>query len=302
MTSRELSRFALGVCAAAAMLAGCGGSQPPIGAPGATLQALATGANHSESRTVAEANRNDLLYVANFDAGNGTGDITVYRADGKNPAPIQTISDGLNAPQGDCLDSHGNLYVTNEPSNGAGWVAEYAFGKGRPSKTITDGITTPGYCAIDNKGNLWVTNIGGPNATEYLYGSKTPHTVITKDMTFPVGVAIDSSDNLYVANRLRSGGNVVVYAPGGKTPSRTITDGVTSPVAIAIDASGILYVTNIVEANVEEYLPDEGQPFKTITQGIPTPEGVAVNKTGRLYVANGAGVNNLVVEFAPEIN
>ncbi len=38
MTSRELSRFALVVCLAAAMLAGCGGSQPPIGAPGAMPQ------------------------------------------------------------------------------------------------------------------------------------------------------------------------------------------------------------------------------------------------------------------------
>jgi hypothetical protein len=30
-----LGDFALSACAAAAMLAGCGGSQPPIGAPGA---------------------------------------------------------------------------------------------------------------------------------------------------------------------------------------------------------------------------------------------------------------------------
>ncbi len=35
MKSREFSRFALSICAAAAMLAGCGGSQPPIAAPGA---------------------------------------------------------------------------------------------------------------------------------------------------------------------------------------------------------------------------------------------------------------------------
>ena len=38
MTSRQLSRFALSVCMAVAMLAGCGGSQPPIGAPSAMLQ------------------------------------------------------------------------------------------------------------------------------------------------------------------------------------------------------------------------------------------------------------------------
>ena len=32
------SRCALSISVAAAMLAGCGGSQPPIGVPGATMQ------------------------------------------------------------------------------------------------------------------------------------------------------------------------------------------------------------------------------------------------------------------------
>jgi hypothetical protein len=32
----DYSRSAFGICIAGAMLAGCGGSQPPIGAPGST--------------------------------------------------------------------------------------------------------------------------------------------------------------------------------------------------------------------------------------------------------------------------
>jgi hypothetical protein len=36
MKSSFLCSYALSACAAAAMLAGCDGSQPPIGAPGAT--------------------------------------------------------------------------------------------------------------------------------------------------------------------------------------------------------------------------------------------------------------------------
>jgi hypothetical protein len=34
MKIRDFSRSALGICTAGTMLAGCGGSQPPIGAPG----------------------------------------------------------------------------------------------------------------------------------------------------------------------------------------------------------------------------------------------------------------------------
>jgi hypothetical protein len=41
MQSLEFSRFALSMGAAAALLAGCGGSQPPIGAPGVMLQSRA---------------------------------------------------------------------------------------------------------------------------------------------------------------------------------------------------------------------------------------------------------------------
>ena len=39
MRSRDLSRFALSICALVVMLAGCGGSQPPIGASGELPQA-----------------------------------------------------------------------------------------------------------------------------------------------------------------------------------------------------------------------------------------------------------------------
>jgi hypothetical protein len=54
MRSLDFSRNALTSCVAAAMLAGCGGSQPPIGAPGATPQ----------SRAVLLGTRRDLLYVS----------------------------------------------------------------------------------------------------------------------------------------------------------------------------------------------------------------------------------------------
>jgi hypothetical protein len=47
MRSLDFGRFALSSCLATAMLAGCGGSQPPIGAPGAMPQAPAI-ATHAD--------------------------------------------------------------------------------------------------------------------------------------------------------------------------------------------------------------------------------------------------------------
>ena len=60
------SRYALTSCVAAAMLTGCGGSQPPIGAPGAMPQtsAIATHADRGKSWMLPEAKSQDLLYVS----------------------------------------------------------------------------------------------------------------------------------------------------------------------------------------------------------------------------------------------
>ena len=142
MRSLGLGRYALSICAAAAMLAGCGGSQPPIGAPGAMPQSFPASA--------IDAHSGPLLYVSNDGEAH---DVTVYRADAKDPSPIETISSGLDFPAGICLDGQGTRYVVDED----GWVAEYPAGKAKPSKIITKGIDTPAFCAIDSSGNLWVT-------------------------------------------------------------------------------------------------------------------------------------------------
>jgi sugar lactone lactonase YvrE len=304
MKSLDFSRYVLS-CVAAAMLAECGGSQTPIGAPGETPQtsAIAAHADRGKSWMLPEAKRIDLrttykvtpplLYATNV----GNEDVTVYRATAKDPEALATITDDIVIPGGACVDGQGTLYVTNEPASG-GSVSEYPLGQTAPSRTITDGINEPGYCAIDAKGNLWVANIDGPNVTEYLKGSTKPHTVITEGLQYPVGVAIDHSGNLYVGNgNGATGKNVEVYAPGSKAPSRTITNGVSSPLGLAVDANGTLYVANGNQNAIAEYRSGQGDPFQTITEAMDYPAGVTIDKKGTLYVSNVS--NSTVVEFAP---
>jgi hypothetical protein len=64
--SLDFSRYALMVYVSAAMLAGCGGSQPAIGAPGAMPQtsAIAAHADRGTSWMLPEAASQDLLYVS----------------------------------------------------------------------------------------------------------------------------------------------------------------------------------------------------------------------------------------------
>jgi sugar lactone lactonase YvrE len=289
------SRSAVCIGAALALLAGCGGSQPPIGAPGSAVQRSA-----ATTPNTGYAHSAPLLYVSN---ANDYDDVKVYPANDKDPSPIAVISDNLDTPVGDCISADGTLYVANEPA-GAGWVTEFAAGKMKSSEVITKGINTPAFCAIDANENLWVTNIGGQNATEYEKGSTKPHTIITKGLFYPDGIAIDRSGNMYVANHYTEGtksfapGNVVVYPAGSKLPKRIITNGVTSPVGIAVDAKGTLYVANNKDNNVEVYRSGESQPYHTLTAGVNDPVAVAVNRAGWLYVTNEG--NRVVIEFAPD--
>jgi hypothetical protein len=107
---RALSIFA------AALLAGCGGSQPPIGAPGAMPQALV---RPDASRRLDYKATGPLVFVVNISNGN----VTVYRALAKDPSPLATISEGLSLPGGGCIDGQGTLYVSNgttQPRLGCG--------------------------------------------------------------------------------------------------------------------------------------------------------------------------------------
>jgi hypothetical protein len=76
---KNLARFALTI-SAAALFAGCGGSQPPIGALGAMPQsrAIATHADRGGSWMLPEAKSEDLLYVT------GDGESYVF--------PMQMVS------------------------------------------------------------------------------------------------------------------------------------------------------------------------------------------------------------------
>jgi sugar lactone lactonase YvrE len=277
------------------MLAGCG-SQPPIGVPGAMPQSLTESAQTTTSQGRGYKITPPLLYVTNVTQADN--DVKVYDPDAKDAAPLAVISDKIDTPNGDCIDSKGTLYVTNEPSDGPGWISEYPLGKTVASKVVTDGVSTPAFCAIDADGNLWVTNLGLNDVAEYLYGSSKPHVVITKGLYYPLGIAIDHTGNLYVVTGFGSSNrNVEVYAPGSKSPSRIITDGITWPDGIALDSSGTLCVPNIVTENVEEYRYGQSSPFQTITDDMHQPANVTVSKKGVLYVANLQSQTSTVVEF-----
>jgi hypothetical protein len=79
MKNVGFGHYAVSACVAVAMLAGCGGSQQPIGAPGAMALSLS---EHASAPTYSKST--PLLYVTNFSAD--YNDVAIYRANAKDPA------------------------------------------------------------------------------------------------------------------------------------------------------------------------------------------------------------------------
>jgi hypothetical protein len=143
--------------AAVVMLAACGGSQSPIGAPGAMLQgsANASRAAHGESWMLSEAKTKDLLYVTEF----GIGDVNVFSY--PQGSLVGTLT-GFIHPLEDCTDRAGDVFITNDYSEN---IFEYAHGGTSPIATFTDPPYTPFDCSVDPiTGNLAVTQYAPPGS------------------------------------------------------------------------------------------------------------------------------------------
>jgi hypothetical protein len=149
------------------LLAGCGGSQPPIGAPGAMPQsrAVATHADRGKSWMLPEAKKSDLLYVTNGDYG-----VLVYAY--PRVRLVGTLS-GFEGLDGLCADKAGDIFI---PSAGLAEIFEYAHGGTSPIATLSDQDGEAHACSVDpTTGNLAVTNIdslsgsGGGNIAIYAH-------------------------------------------------------------------------------------------------------------------------------------
>jgi hypothetical protein len=242
MQSQHLSRYAAALCVAAA-LAGCGGSQPPIGAPGAMPldRAIAEHAARGKSWMPPEASGQDLIYVTAFNLGK------VYVFTYPQGQPVATLS--VWHPIGECTDEAGDIFVVTQgsQSSDSSQIYEYAHGGTTPISVLND----PGYavgCAVDpNTGSLAVGNVNDVynpyysnhgDVAVYAGAQGNPTMYYSADFTGFGFCGYDSADNLYVEGlvgssqkielaQLASGGNSLelielnrpVYATSGSMPS-----------------------------------------------------------------------------------
>src|SRR5580658_8598443 len=157
MNRLRCSRWAVCSCVAAAMLAGCGESQPPIGGLGAMPQtsAIPTHAEHGKSWMPSYAASQNLLYVSEVRT------VAVYSyPQRKREGTLRHfyIATGM------CADKKGDVFVVD---SGYGKIFEYAHGGTKRLVTLDSPTKGPVGCAIDpTTGDLAVGSQGfGSEAT-----------------------------------------------------------------------------------------------------------------------------------------
>jgi hypothetical protein len=214
MRSLGLGRCAFSSCVAAAMLAGCGGSQVPIGAPGALPQSpvVVTHGDRARSWIAPGAQTTDLLYISDYQNG-----VIVY-----SYAPPRLKYVGfLSEPQwgeGECVDKDQNIFIT-----GSGYdIVEYAHGGTTPIAILTDPFATPLSCSADpTTGNLAV--VGYPDVFRTNYGvaifkKARGKPALYEDTGFAAwACSYDNKGNLFIDGTLASSVALAELPKGGTT-------------------------------------------------------------------------------------
>ncbi len=208
MKSLDFGRYALCSCVAAAMLAACGGSRPPIGAPGAMPQRYAI-ATHTKKPVSGE-----LLYASD----NEGGAIRVFSY--PQGGLVQTLTGFAAPPFYVCSDGRGNVFVPTTNLQSPGYIYEFAHGGTQPIETLAD--PGPGWalsCSVDpTTGNLAVAN--GNNVVVYPNAQGTP-TIYEASDVGAWDCAYDGSGDLFVDGH--SYGNKIAELPVGGASFLDIT-------------------------------------------------------------------------------
>jgi hypothetical protein len=129
---------ALGVCAAAVMMAGCGGAQNAAGAMPQTLMPGGGVARGGSWMKPGAKRMNKLLYISD----QRSNDVYVYEY---STGYLVGRLTGFYMPWGQCVDAVGNIWITDYQAQS---VDEFAHGGTQVIKTMrTHGV--PDSCSID---------------------------------------------------------------------------------------------------------------------------------------------------------
>jgi hypothetical protein len=209
------SRYVPGFSVFVAMLAGCGGSQPPIGARAAMPKRLAitTHADRGTSWMLPEAKGENLLYASDIYELTNLGQVIVFTYPGGRV--VGTLTNFIN-PAGECVDAVGDVWI----SDGQG-LHEYAHGGTEPIANLTSNVQG---CSVDpNSGNLAGANTSGSGLFVWKRARGNPTRYAAPNGARLAYCGYDDQGNLFADGTSTYGHLLLVELPKGGKRLRTIT-------------------------------------------------------------------------------
>jgi hypothetical protein len=178
VSTSRFGRYALTSCAAAALLAGCGGSSSP--------PAVATLGAQARSWMKPGTSSGDLIYALGGCGGTCVLSYPARKLVGTLDVPASSIT-------GDCSDSSGDVFISNGTS-----IVEYAHGGTTPIATLSLPGDEAIGCSVDpTTGNLAVVFRGsGANIAVFPGARGTPTVYYSKITSFYCGY--DNAGDLFV--------------------------------------------------------------------------------------------------------
>ncbi|MGA8097416.1 MAG: hypothetical protein WB810_02025 [Candidatus Cybelea sp.] len=214
MRRLNLRHYAMSSCATAALLAGCGGSQPPIGASGAIPQTSGMDSLRPFSR-YRSAGGDQVQYVT----GAYPGSIEEFDYP-RSDLPIHSVRRGHKS-YAECTKGSGTFWVVEET---AAKIVEFAASRkkiGKPIKTLTV-PSTPWDCSVDpTTGNLEVSLIDTSSVVVFTNASG-PGQVISDKLRNTGSSTYDSEGDLFVSGEIDSK-RALVELPKGQVGFQEIS-------------------------------------------------------------------------------
>jgi hypothetical protein len=200
-----------------------------------------------------------LLYVSDA----GTDDVQIYTY--PNGAPAGTLT-GFNEPQGECVDSAGDVFVTNTR---ASTIVEYAHGGTTPVATLADPGQFPVACAINSRtGDLAVSNafdtgFYGGSVSVYKKAVGTPTTYSNPQFFESFFLSYDDGGDVFVDGLTYESNSNDPYAFALAELKKGTGTFSTIPVATTINYPGnVVWSKKNVAIGDQEYGPTQGAVYQ----------------------------------------
>lgn len=238
---------------------------------------------------------------------------SVVRADAKPPTPKQvdaqrvltwaaplgevwkvlTGKGAVSGPYRVAVDSHGNIFTTDNPAGGGRVVKLSSSGQVLTTWRLQGSTTVSVGIAVDRQDNVYVTDSIGTNVQKFTDNGQWEATYDLQQFTpgspvAPNGIDVDASGNMYVAatdiaaiEKLSPSGQLLAkWGSQGSGPLQF-----DFPEDVAVDAQGTIYVADSFNDRVQKLSPSGQFLLQWKVQQHQSPQDVAVDRTGHIYVA-----------------